>query len=57
MPWRVHVVSSMANFRPQGAHPRIKRAHPRLKMGPSKIRWVNNVIFGRVTLDQGPFNA
>ena len=55
---RAHVVSTRVNFKPQGAHPRLKRDQSRLERGPSKVKWAKKYwfsFFGRgLTRPGGP---
>ena len=37
MLWMAHVGSTRVNFKPQGAHPGLKRAQYRSKRGPLKV--------------------
>ena len=53
--------SAGANFRPQRAHPRLKRALPKSERGPSKAKWVKkrqDFIFGKgAHSTRGPFHG
>ena len=42
MLWRAYVGSARVNFKPQGAHPRLKRAQSRPERGPLKVKWAKN---------------
>ena len=59
MLWRAYVGSARVNFKPQGAHPRLKRAQSRPERGPLKVKWAKNdqfSFFGRgPTRPGGPF--